>query len=916
MSSKRRNSLCLDDYEANIVAPQDELSTRIPKITHVKSSLTLDDLDMVSLHTEFDQQMLLGFPMYADGIENATFNDKLSFNMFNKQNGSLEHGSSTSIVDESNTNESVLNSDTYVDDDIQAMNTTINRVNQNRIKYIKRSMQDNLSDFKNDVNNWLMYPKPLPKFWRFDRDKRFQNFRKSDNEIDPLFDLKHETNYAAEYGCNSDSNDDIREGDDDNEEEDNFTANQKYQNDFFQFTLPVDRKTKSHIVEPYKKLGEVSYVGEYFSITHYQHLLKNYNEKYDVKDFYCRDPDYLDKTSEIPSFEEFCEDFFNLLQVLQNRNFNVIAEKRLVYLNNKFDLFQHLNQRREIQENKHVPYRDFYNCRKVDRNFYLSGCVQQKQLCDFIWEKINIEPERIVYVDEKLNKEYKLIDIFQLDLDERIDPNAIGFKIIDDEFLDWYKLFYLTNYHIIPHSNFTKGNIETLPPLTPKHLKFYLIATTFLEFNNYMDGEYLAEIFIKYVIHYLELNKYLLAQVTVDFQFYDIKSTSGKPLDPLTHYCHVNNWWIRFSNWISKWNVVSNNIRWNVNITRLYPRLFSLKLVENFKGFLDYIFKPLFDEDNINKNINLQYFLSTLAAMDLSVKNSDSYIWKAFTNIRTTPNDWISKGDNPPVAYYMYYLFQKISKFNIMRNIRKQNSIVLRNSSSTLRNRTSQFGTSMYFSEHAECLAANILLSNGGMLSSYPIWSATPLTQYFYYLLQIPMIASPLSSVSSLENNNFQNIDPTEEEAIYSLKMRDITLNESICYSKNPYMKLFQIGMKISLSCQSILFNKSYTREPLMEEYSVAASIYLLNAADVCELARNSVICSDFDGWYKRHWLGVTIERTLYEHDTIGASNVWYDINGPYGRKGTSMRHNVPFIRRTYRNKTLNQEWIYVNEQL
>ena len=36
------------------------------------------------------------------------------------------------------------------------------------------------------------------------------------------------------------------------------------------------------------------------------------------------------------------------------------------------------------------------------------------------------------------------------------------------------------------------------------------------------------------------------------------------------------------------------------------------------------------------------------------------------------------------------------------------------------------------------------------------------------------------------------------------------------------------------------------TREPLVEEYSVAAQVWKLSATDLCEIARNSVLHSGF----------------------------------------------------------------------
>lgn len=49
-----------------------------------------------------------------------------------------------------------------------------------------------------------------------------------------------------------------------------------------------------------------------------------------------------------------------------------------------------------------------------------------------------------------------------------------------------------------------------------------------------------------------------------------------------------------------------------------------------------------------------------------------------------------------------------------------------------------------------------------------------------------------------------------------------------------------------------------FTREPLMEEYSVAAQVWHLSNADLCEIARNSVLQSGWEHLFKQHWLGKT----------------------------------------------------------
>lgn len=56
------------------------------------------------------------------------------------------------------------------------------------------------------------------------------------------------------------------------------------------------------------------------------------------------------------------------------------------------------------------------------------------------------------------------------------------------------------------------------------------------------------------------------------------------------------------------------------------------------------------------------------------------------------------------------------------------------------------------------------------------------------------------------------------------------------------------------------------SKEPLLEEYSLAAHIYKLPQSSLAELARNSVVQSGFEMEVKRHWLG----SEWYLHGVVG----------------------------------------------
>ena len=156
-----------------------------------------------------------------------------------------------------------------------------------------------------------------------------------------------------------------------------------------------------------------------------------------------------------------------------------------------------------------------------------------------------------------------------------------------------------------------------------------------------------------------------------------------------------------------------------------------------------------------------------------------------------------------------------------------------------------------------EHLASAVLcchsISHGLMLRK------APLLQYIFYLEQIGIAMSPLS-------NN----------ALF------------LAYERNPFQKYFRRGLNVSLSTDDPL-QFAFTKEPLIEEYAVAAQIYKLSAVDMCELALHSVNQSGFEHQLKQRWLGP-------------------DYKLP-GIKGNDVeKSNVPDIREKFRQEALLQQ--------
>lgn len=140
-----------------------------------------------------------------------------------------------------------------------------------------------------------------------------------------------------------------------------------------------------------------------------------------------------------------------------------------------------------------------------------------------------------------------------------------------------------------------------------------------------------------------------------------------------------------------------------------------------------------------------------------------------------------------------------------------------------------------------------------------------PGLHYLYYLCQIGLAMSPLS-------NNKLFLD----------------------YNKNPFKKYFAQGMNVSLSTDDPLL-LHVTKEPLMEEYSVAAQVWKLSSVDQCEIARNSVLQSGLEYRFKRHYLGK-------------------GFNVP-GAHGNDIRQtNVPSIRLHFRAEQLMEEMAMISD--
>ncbi|KAJ8371272.1 hypothetical protein SKAU_G00113000 [Synaphobranchus kaupii] len=206
---------------------------------------------------------------------------------------------------------------------------------------------------------------------------------------------------------------------------------------------------------------------------------------------------------------------------------------------------------------------------------------------------------------------------------------------------------------------------------------------------------------------------------------------------------------------------------------------------------------------------------------------------------------------NPSYTYYIYYMYANIMVLNQLRKQRGMNTFQFR----------PHCGEAGAVTHLLACFMTADNISHGLNLKKSPV------LQYLYYLTQLPIAMSPLS-------NNSLFLE----------------------YAKNPLLEFHKKGLVVSLSTDDPM-QFHYTKEPLMEEYAIAAQVFKLSTCDMCEISRNSVLQSSLSHEEKTHFLGNN-----------------YLKDGPMGND--IRKTNVAQIRMAYRYETLCYELSLIKEGL
>ncbi|KAJ5715697.1 uncharacterized protein N7483_012878 [Penicillium malachiteum] len=501
----------------------------------------------------------------------------------------------------------------------------------------------------------------------------------------------------------------------------------------------------------------------------------------------------------IPSLRDFYMDLDAVVDVSSEGPAKSFAFKRLSYLEGKFQLYTLLNEYQEIADSKKVPHRDFYNVRKVDTHVHHSACMNQKHLLRFIKSKMRKSPDEVVLFRD--GKHLTLREVFQ-----SINLTAYDLSI---DTLDMHA-------HTDSFHRFDKFNLKYNPVGESR------LREIFLKTDNYIKGRYLAEI-TKEVISDLESSKYQMVEWRI--------SIYGRSADE----------WDKLAAWVVDNKLFSPNVRWLIQVPRLYDVYKSSGMMENFEQVITNVFQPLFEvTKDPSSHPKLHVFLQRVVGFD-SV-DDESKAERRLYRKYPIPRDWSTK-QNPPYSYWLYFMFANMASLNNWRKQRGFNTFVLRP-------HCGEAGDPDHLGVGFLCCHS---ISHGILLRK------VPLLQYLYYLDQIGIAMSPLS-------NN----------ALF------------LTYDKNPCASFFKRGLNVSLSTDDPL-QFAFTKEPLIEEYSVAAQIYKFSAVDMCELAKHSVEQSGFELSLKKRWLG-----SNYSLPGLSGNNV--------------AKSNVPDIREAFRHETLQAE--------
>ncbi|KAG8002883.1 AMP deaminase 1 [Nibea albiflora] len=410
-----------------------------------------------------------------------------------------------------------------------------------------------------------------------------------------------------------------------------------------------------------------------------------------------------------PDYNTFIDDMNFLIALIAQGPTKTYCHRRLKFLMSKFNVHEMLNEMEEMKELKMNPHRDFYNCRKVDTHIHAAACMNQKHLLRFIKKSYRVDAERVVHSLQ--GREVTMKELFEQTF-----------------------------------QRFDKFNAKYNPVGASE------LRDLYLKTENHINGEYFATI-IKEVASDLEDAKYQYAEPRLSI-----------------YGCNPNEW-TKLSGWFVKHRVYSPNLKWMIQVPRIYDIFRGRNFVPHFGKMLENIFLPVFQATiDPQSNPDLSIFLKHVTGFD-SVDDESKHSGHMFSTKSPKPEEWdIVK--NPSYTYYIYYMYANIAVLNQLRRSRGMNTF-------TFRPHCGEAGAVTH-------LLASFMTADN--ISHGLNLKKSPVLQYLYFLTQIPIAMSPLS-------NNSLFLE----------------------YAKNPLLEFHKKGLVVSLS----------TDDPMQFHYTKEKSHFL-----------------------------------------------------------------------------------------
>ncbi|KAF8628673.1 hypothetical protein AX15_003797 [Amanita polypyramis BW_CC] len=311
---------------------------------------------------------------------------------------------------------------------------------------------------------------------------------------------------------------------------------------------------------------------------------------------------------DIPDIREFFIDLDYVLGVISDGPAKGFAYRRLKYLASKYTMYTLLHEFEEISAIKSVPHRDIYNVRKVDTHVHHSSSMNQKHLLRFIKSKMKRSPDDVVIFRD--GHELTLRQVF-----ESLKLTAYDLSI---DTLDMHA--HQDSFH-----RFDKFNLK-YNPIGESRLR-----EIFLKTDNYIQGRYLAEI-TREVMTDLEQSKYQNCEWRI--------SIYGRSPDE----------WDKVARWIVNNKLYSHNVRWLIQVPRLYEVYKANNSIQNFEDLIINIFQPLFEvTEDPTTHPDLHIFLQRVVGFDSvdDESKSERRVHKKFPY----PRLWDAK-QSPPYSYW------------------------------------------------------------------------------------------------------------------------------------------------------------------------------------------------------------------------------------------------------------------------